>query len=75
MLHALEEVGWVIGGPKGADNKLDLKRTMLIHKMEWLGISRPLLQSRQDVIGTAQREPDSSLQLDVDELDYLGAQR
>ena len=67
ILHALEEVGWVIRGPKGAAAKLGWKRTPLIHKMQRLVISRPSLQSRQDMIGTAQREPDSSLQLDEDE--------
>jgi transcriptional regulator with GAF, ATPase, and Fis domain len=63
ILHALEEAGWVIGGPKGAAAKLGVKRTTLIYKMQGLGISRPPLQSRQDVIGTVQPEPDSPLQL------------
>jgi formate hydrogenlyase transcriptional activator len=48
ILRTLEEVGWVIGGPKGAAAKLGLKRTTLFHKMQRLGISRPLLQRRQD---------------------------
>jgi transcriptional regulator with GAF, ATPase, and Fis domain len=59
ILHALEESGWVIGGPRGAAAKLGVKRTTLIYKMEGLGISRPPLQSRQE---TAQREPASTLQ-------------
>ena len=63
ILHALEEAGWVIGGPKGAAAKLGLKRTTLIYKMQGLGISRPPLQSRQDVIGTARQEPTSPLHL------------
>src|SRR5882724_7388188 len=42
ILRTLEAVGWVIGGPKGAANKLGLKRTTLIHKMQKLGISRPV---------------------------------
>jgi formate hydrogenlyase transcriptional activator len=54
ILQALEELGWLIGGPKGAAAKLGLKRTTLIHKMQRLGISRPSLQSRQGVIGTVQ---------------------
>jgi len=62
ILHALEEAGWVIGGPKGAAAKLGLARTTLIHKMQRLGIFRPPLQSWQDVIGTAQQEPDLPLQ-------------
>jgi formate hydrogenlyase transcriptional activator len=49
ILSALESVGWVIGGPKGAAAKLGLKRTTLIHKMQKLAISRPPLQSGQDV--------------------------
>jgi len=56
--RTLESVGWVIGGPKGAAAKLGLKRTTLIHKMQKLGISRPL-QSGQDAIGQASSEPDS----------------
>jgi formate hydrogenlyase transcriptional activator len=52
--RALEEVGWVIGGPKGAAVKLGLKRTTLINKMEKLGIYRPSLQRGQGVIGTTQ---------------------
>jgi transcriptional regulator with GAF, ATPase, and Fis domain len=41
ILHTLQAVGWVIGGPKGAAAKLGLKRPTLIHKMKKLGISRP----------------------------------
>ena len=39
--HALQEAGWVIGGPRGAATRLGLKRTTLITKMKKLGISRP----------------------------------
>src|SRR6266550_444233 len=49
ILQTLEAVGWVIGGPKGAAAKLGLARTTLIHKMQKLGISRPGLQSSEDV--------------------------
>jgi formate hydrogenlyase transcriptional activator len=57
ILHTLESVGWVIGGPKGAAAKLDLKRTTLIHKMQKLGISR---SSHQRSAGTMTSElPDS----------------
>jgi formate hydrogenlyase transcriptional activator len=56
--RTLESAGWVIGGPKGAAAKLGLKRTTLIHKMQKLGISRPVLQSGRDVIGQALQEPD-----------------
>jgi len=50
ILQTLEEVRWVIGGPKGAAAKLGLKRTTLIHKMQKLGIYRPSLPSTQDAI-------------------------
>ncbi len=59
ILHTLEAVGWVIGGPKGAAVKLGLKRTTLICKMQKLGIFRPSLQSSQDVIWPAPQEPAS----------------
>ena len=45
ILRTLEDVSWIIGGPKGAAAKLGLKRTTLIHKMQKLGISRPAPQS------------------------------
>jgi formate hydrogenlyase transcriptional activator len=61
-LNTLEAVGWVIGGTKGAAAKLGLKRTTLICKMQKLGISRPFLQSCQDVMVRALQEPASPLQ-------------
>ena len=56
--RTLEEVRWVIGGPKGAAAKLGLKRTTLIHKMQKLGISRPGLQSSSGGIEPALQESD-----------------
>ena len=56
ILHTLEAVGWVIGGPKGAAAKLGLKRTTLICKMQKLGIFRPGLQSSRDAIWPAPQE-------------------
>ena len=53
----------MIGGPKGAAAELGLKRTTLIHKMQKLGISRPSLQSSQNVMGPALQVPDSLPQL------------
>jgi formate hydrogenlyase transcriptional activator len=53
ILQTLEQVGWVIGGPKGAAYKLGVKRTTLIHKMEKLGIYRPRLRSAQSAPGNA----------------------
>jgi len=58
ILHTLESVGWVIGGPKGAAAKLDLKRTTLINKMQKLGISRPVPQSGSDAMPRPTQEPD-----------------
>jgi transcriptional regulator with GAF, ATPase, and Fis domain len=41
ILGALQQANWVIGGTKGAAEKLGLKRTTLIAKMRRLGITRP----------------------------------
>ncbi len=41
ILTALRETGWVMGGPKGAANRLGMKRSTLQHKMKKLGILRP----------------------------------
>jgi len=56
ILRTLEEVRWVIGGPKGAAAKLGLKRTTLIHKMQKLGIARPSPQSGPDETGQAMHD-------------------
>ena len=55
ILQTLEQVGWVIGGPKGAAYKLGLKRTTLIHKMEKLGIYRPRVRNSQSAPGNPER--------------------
>jgi transcriptional regulator with GAF, ATPase, and Fis domain len=55
ILQTLEEVRWVIGGPKGAAAKLGLKRTTLIHKMQKLGIRRPTLAGTGDVAEPAEQ--------------------
>lgn len=49
ILQALEQVGWVLGGPRGAAAKLGLPRTTLIHRMVKLGIYRPRAGSPQSV--------------------------
>src|SRR5690349_8315859 len=41
ITQALQQVNWVIDGPKGAAEKLGLKRTTLIAKMRRLVITRP----------------------------------
>jgi DNA-binding NtrC family response regulator len=45
IVQTLEEVGWVVGGGKGAAAKLGLKRTTLVHKMKKLQIERPTLSN------------------------------
>jgi transcriptional regulator of acetoin/glycerol metabolism len=59
ILKTLDEVGWVVGGPKGAAVKLGVRRTTLIHKMKRLGIRRPRPHSSQDVVGPTLQQPDS----------------
>ena len=59
ILHTLESVGWVIGGPKGAATKLGLKRTTLIHKMQKLGISRSLHQRSSGGMTPDPHDPNS----------------
>jgi len=59
ILHALESVGWVIGGAKGAAAKLGLKRTTLIHKMQKLGIFRPDYQRSPAPMRAGSRESES----------------
>jgi formate hydrogenlyase transcriptional activator len=63
ILHTLESVGWVIGGPKGAAAKLGLKRTTLIHKMQKLGISRSSHQRSPGTMRPGTQKPDSLSQL------------
>jgi formate hydrogenlyase transcriptional activator len=63
ILHAVEEAGWVIGGPNGAAAKLGMKRTTLICMMQKLAISRPVLQNSPDRIEPSRREPAPAPQL------------
>jgi formate hydrogenlyase transcriptional activator len=53
VIETLEQVGWVVGGPRGAAIKLGLKRTTLLAKMRRLGISRPVSQEGTDISGIA----------------------
>jgi transcriptional regulator with GAF, ATPase, and Fis domain len=64
ILQALEQVGWVIGGPKGAASKLGLPRTTLIHRMEKLGIykARPR-SSPNNTEGTHGADPSALPQI------------
>ena len=51
IVETLEQVGWIVGGPRGAAAKLGLKRTTLLAKMRRLGISRPISQEVTDGLG------------------------
>jgi formate hydrogenlyase transcriptional activator len=53
VVETLEQVGWVVGGPRGAAVKLGLKRTTLLAKMKRLGISRPIAQEGTDILSIA----------------------
>ena len=55
VVGTLEQVGWVVGGPRGAAVKLGLKRTTLLAKMRRLGISRPASPDGIDILGVARR--------------------
>jgi formate hydrogenlyase transcriptional activator len=57
ILNTLEAVRWVIGGPKGAATRLGLKRTTLICKMQKLGIFRPDLEDRKEILQSLQPGP------------------
>jgi formate hydrogenlyase transcriptional activator len=41
IVRALEASNWVIGGRNGAAERLRMKRTSLVYRMQKLGISRP----------------------------------
>jgi transcriptional regulator with GAF, ATPase, and Fis domain len=45
IIRVLDQLNWVVGGPKGAAEKLGMKRTTLIATMRRLGITRPELRT------------------------------
>jgi formate hydrogenlyase transcriptional activator len=49
ILETLEEVNWLIGGRKGAANRLGLPRTTLLYKMRKLGIETRRSQGARPV--------------------------
>ena len=51
IVQALEDSGWVLGGPGGAAERLGLKRTTLFYRMRRFGIVRPL--TRQSIDATS----------------------
>jgi formate hydrogenlyase transcriptional activator len=71
ILQTLDEVGWVVGGPKGAAVKLGVRRTTLIHKMKRLGIRKPRPHSSQNVVDPTRQQPDSPISLERDSLSSL----
>jgi transcriptional regulator with GAF, ATPase, and Fis domain len=60
ILKTLDQVGWVIGGTRGAAAQLGLKRTTLLHRMKKLGIERPLRRVDVPEIVPAARQSESS---------------
>jgi formate hydrogenlyase transcriptional activator len=46
VLRALDASNWVVGGRSGAAERLGMKRTSLVYKMQKLGISRPVAFSK-----------------------------
>jgi len=56
IVEALEQAGWIVGGPRGAAAKLGLKRTTLLAKMRRMGISRPISQEGTGVPELAQED-------------------
>jgi transcriptional regulator with GAF, ATPase, and Fis domain len=56
IVETLEQLGWVVGGPKGAAAKLGLKRTTLLARMRRLGIARPISDEGTSVPGVAQED-------------------
>jgi formate hydrogenlyase transcriptional activator len=56
IVETLEQVGWVVGGLRGAAAKLGLKRTTLLAKMRRLGILRPIAQHETSVPEVAQED-------------------
>jgi formate hydrogenlyase transcriptional activator len=56
IVEALEQAGWIVGGPRGAAAKLGLKRTTLLAKMRRMAISRPISQEGTGVPGLTQED-------------------
>ncbi|HLZ51285.1 MAG TPA: sigma 54-interacting transcriptional regulator [Candidatus Acidoferrum sp.] len=50
ILGALEETGWLVGGPYGAAARLGMKRTTLIARMKKHGILRPVDENRDQAV-------------------------
>jgi formate hydrogenlyase transcriptional activator len=53
ILRALEASNWVVGGRNGAAERLGMKRTSLVYRMQKLRINRPLSRDRDSVSNLA----------------------
>jgi len=53
IVRALEASKWVIGGRKGAAERLGMKRTSLVYRMKKLGIERPTGAGQRRSVGAA----------------------
>ena len=60
ILCTLQATGWRIGGPKGAAERLGLKRTTLMYRLKRLGIERPLRRSALPDDLTSPERPSSA---------------
>jgi formate hydrogenlyase transcriptional activator len=49
ILRALEASNWVVGGRNGAAERLGMKRTSLVYRMQKLRINRPLARDKDSV--------------------------
>jgi len=47
IVRALEASNWVVGGRNGAAERLGMKRTSLVYRMQKLGISRPKASAQE----------------------------
>jgi formate hydrogenlyase transcriptional activator len=56
ILRALEASKWVVGGRKGAAERLGMKRTSLVYKMRRLRISRPIPTRDTSSLGSRARQ-------------------
>jgi formate hydrogenlyase transcriptional activator len=59
ILNALESVGWVVGGPRGAAARLGVHRTTLINKMKRLRISQQGPDDASYLAGSNAEHPES----------------
>jgi formate hydrogenlyase transcriptional activator len=53
ILRVLESSNWVVGGRNGAAERLGMKRTSLIYRMQKLRIGRPLIRNKDSLSNLA----------------------